>query len=457
MTASWIRVQLLDLYAFWAPSGPLWTRPENWANLSILTGRWERTFPTGDPRCFLSFSCRRRDRRAICRSEILRLIFQRGANSAVPGALTYPRLVGEVFDTSLGVKPKQRVWIQSWDHTLDLAKAFASECSLRDCPCLLSVRYEDVWLRSIVEGSQKQFENVSPLETAALEETDFFIFTMGPRRPVLWGRITKEKRRQASVWLDTRYDKSSYAARWARIAKANKVKMLAIEATLATPERAKAQGLSYEEWRDVMFQGCMANSETMARRARRLAKLVSGKGRVSVTSSTGTRLNFDLDRRPVSISDGISTDEMARKGRIVFLPAGAVEVSGDEESAAGRIVWSEPVRLGGGMPENLAIDLEDGLIEHHTETRGAGVFEKYLRRGGKEAGRFAFFGFGLNPNLKRGFTQDDKVLGAVTLGFGGNESMGGKNPADEQWWASLEGATVKLDGRTLIGNGKLLV
>ena len=375
----------------------------------------------------------------------VRFITQAGTIRVMVGSLDYSRLVKEVLDTSLRVKPNDKVWIQSWDHTLDLAYAFASECASRACPWMLSVRHEDAWLRSIINGTRARLEDLTPLERAALEETDCYIFTMGPRRPIPWSSIPEEKRGYVPMWLDTRYDKSTYARRWARVARAHGVKMLAIEATLATPERARAQGLNYEELSDVLFRGCLADHKAIARRARRLAKFISGKGSVSLTSPAGTRLEFELDRRPVGVSDGISTEEMAQKGRIVFLPAGAIDVSVDEESAHGRIVYDYPVRLGSEIIENLVIDVKDGRTEHYTATRGSKALGEYLKRGGEDAGRFAYFGFGLNPNLKHGFTQDDKVLGDVTLGFVDNRSIGGENSASDQWWASVTKTTVKVE------------
>ena len=365
------------------------------------------------------------------------------------GIPDYSRLIKEVFDTSLRVKPRDRVWIQSWDHTLDLAYAFASECASRDCPWMISVRQEGVWLRSIIRGSRTQLMTLPPQEKALLEETDFFIFTRGPRKPIPWSSIAEEKRGEVPVWLDTRYDKSTYARRWERVAKACRVKMLAMEATLATPERARALGLNYEEWKDVMFRGCMTDHTAIARRANRLTELLSGKARVSLTSPAGTRLEFDLDSRPIGVSDGMSTEEMAKKGRIVFLPAGAIEVSVDEGSAQGRIVYDSPVRLGSEMIENLVINLKDGRIAHYTATQGSKALGEYLKRGVEDAGRFSYFGFGLNPNLKHGFTQDDKVLGDVTLGFGDNRSIEGKNHASDHWWASVSKTTAKVDGVAL--------
>lgn len=369
----------------------------------------------------------------------------------------YPSLATQMLDTCLSVTPGDRVWIDSWDHALDLVRALESECVRIGCPRMVSVRHEETWLRSIIESSEEQLQTVSPQATTALADVDFYIFTMGPRSPIPWSSIPKEKRESVSVWLDTRYDRTKYAREWAILAKAHRVKMLGFEATLATPERAKSLGLNYGEWSEVMFQGCMADYKEIARRGKSLAGLLSGKGNVRVTTPSGTQLTLALDRRPLEISDGIATDEMAENGRITFLPAGALEVSVDEDSAEGRIVYDAPVRLGNEVIENLVIEMKNGRIYRFNATRGVKVLEGYMKKGGRDAGRFAFFGLGLNPNLRYGFTQDDKVLGGVTLGFGSNEVMGGKNVANEQWWASIANATVTVDGMAIADRGKLLV
>ncbi len=290
-----------------------------------------------------------------------------------------------------------------------------------------------------------------------MSKTDFFVFTMGPRKPIPWDSIPETKRKLVSVWLDTRYDKSPYARMWARISISHGVRMLAIEATLATPERAKALALNYEEWRDVMFQGCLADHKEIARRSRALAKVLSGKGKVNISTASGTRLRLALDRRPVGISDGIASKEKAKKGLITFLPAGAIEVSVNEKNAEGRVVYDAPLRMGNERIEGLEVRLKNGRIHQLTAASGADVFERYLLEGGRNAGRFAFLGFGLNPNLRHGYTQDDKVLGGVTLGFGNNWTMGGKNRASEQWWASVTKASVTIDGVRIMDEGKLLV
>ena len=371
--------------------------------------------------------------------------------------MDYFSLVSEVFDNCLGVKPGDSVWISSWDHTLDLAAIMEVECARRGCPHLTTVKFEDAWFRSISDLSNQELKVVPPQMRAALAKTDFYIFTMGPRKPIPWHSIPEKKRNLVSVWLDTRYDKSPYAKEWARISKLHNVRMLAVEATLATPERAKPLGLNHKEWEKVMLEGCLADHKEIARRSRTLSKLLSGNGRVQISTPSGTELNLVLDQRPVGISDGISTDEKARKGLITFLPAGAIEVSVEEESAEGRVVYDAPVRMGNNTIKNLRIRLKNGRIKQHLATRGARKFEQYLRRAGRDGGRIGFLGFGLNPRLQHGYTQDDKVLGGVTLGFGNNKSMGGKNEATQQWWASITKATVSINDTAIMRDGKLLV
>ncbi len=297
--------------------------------------------------------------------------------------MDYSSLVSQTLDVCLGVKPKSRVWVNSWDHTLELAKAFRSGCVRRHCPTLLTVQYEDLWLRSILEGSKEQLEAVSQQGKEALAETDFYVFTMGPKNPVPWSSIPRKKRDAVSVWLDTRYDKTSYARNWAKIAKAHRVKMLAIEATLATPERARPLGLNHEEWQDVMLRGCVVDHKEIARRSKALAKVLSGKGNVHITTPSGTQLGLTLDKRPVGVSDGIVTEEKAKKAEITFLPAGAIEVSVDEEGANGKVVYAAPVRMDDVMIEDLVIHLKDGHISRYSAARGSGGLRTLSEGSGK--------------------------------------------------------------------------
>jgi leucyl aminopeptidase (aminopeptidase T) len=162
-----------------------------------------------------------------------------------------------------------------------------------------------------------------------------------------------------------------------------------------------------------------------------------------------------LAGRPSVIEDGLATLEKAARGTVTFLPSGSVEVSANEDSAKGTVVYDRPIRRSGAVVRYLRLRFEDGrVISSHAKEHGS-AFTEYLRHGG-DAGKFAFFGFGLNPALLSGYTQDDKVLGAVTIGIGDNEGKAGRNRAKgAEWWGCLSGATVTIGRRTVMRGGTL--
>ena len=369
----------------------------------------------------------------------------------------YGELSKQVLDVCLGTKAGQRIWINSWDHALELASHLAWECRKRGCEVLLTVQPEDLWFRSMIEAPLELLETLPTHLAAALEETDIYIYTLGPRKPIPWDKIPAERRKSVSVWLDTRYDKTRFAERWAKVASRNKVRMLAIEATLATQERADELGLDLEEWSRVMFEGCMTDPREMASYGRALEPLMSGEGQVHVTTPFGTDIRFRLDKRSPDYSYGLATEEKAERGEVIFLPTGGIEVSASEDSAEGRVVYDKPIRTGRGQVEDLTFQVAQGRIKQFSARSGKEIFERYLREGTGDENRFAYFGFGLNPKLRHGFTQDDKILGSTIVGFGHSGAKGGKNVASGTWWAAMTKATVTISGQKVMEDGKLLV
>ena len=366
-------------------------------------------------------------------------------------------LARQILDVCLNVKSGEHVWINSWDHTLGLASQLAWECTKRGCEILTTIQQEDLWLRSIIEAPVESLDVLPKQIAAALEKTDVYIYTLGPSRPVPWDKIPKERRKLVTRWF---LEDNNFVKAWKKIAKARRIRMLGIEATLATPETARVLGLDYRTWSRVMFSGCMVDYHAIAERARRLAEIISGEGPVHITTPQGTDFRFRLDRRPVDTGYGLADNEMVRKGGVVFVPAGGVEVSADEKSGKGVVVFDAPILslVKEGRIERLTLRVKNGRISQHSAASNSAAFGRWLKKGSGDVDRFGFFGFGLNPRLRHGFTQDDKVLGGVTIGFGDNSDKAGKNRAGGQgFWASMTGATVRIDGRVVMRAGRLSV
>jgi leucyl aminopeptidase (aminopeptidase T) len=109
------------------------------------------------------------------------------------------KLARQIVEVCLNVSYGENVWIQSWDHTVDLASELAFACLKRGARPFITLMPEDYWMRSLLEAPKKLLEILPAHQSAALEKTDAFIFMLGPRNPIKWNEIPPEKRELANV------------------------------------------------------------------------------------------------------------------------------------------------------------------------------------------------------------------------------------------------------------------
>jgi len=363
-------------------------------------------------------------------------------------------LMHQILEVCLNVKDGENIWIQSWDHTINLASEIAFACRQRGAHPFVTLLTENYWMRSLIETPKKLLEILPSHQAAALQRTNAFIFMLGPRSPIDWNRIPLEKRELANVWYS---DSNRYLDSWRKIAQERSVRMLGIEYSLATKEWAQAWGLEHGRWKEVMLAGCLINQREITEKALQLADIIREGTEVSVRTPFGTDLKFRLAGRKPIIGDSIVSKEDAALGIVKFLPSGFVEVAADEDSAEGTVVCDAPVLVRGAKKiERLALAFRHGRIVKCSARAGIDAFENYMKSTQGDADKFGFFGIGLNPGLKHGFTQDDKVAGRVTVGIGGNEDKGGKNRtlANRHWWASVSQGTLKIDKEPILKDGE---
>jgi len=364
-------------------------------------------------------------------------------------------LVRQMVENCLNVKVGENVWIHSWNHTVDLASEIGFSCRQRGAHPFITLMPEDFWLRSLIKTPKSLLETLPAHQAAALEKTDAFVFMLGPRSPVRWDAIPPEKQELANQWF---LESNRYLDAWRKIAKERSIRVLGIECCLATKERARALGLDYEKWRETMLAGSSVDQREIAHNAARLASLIRGGKDIRIQTPFGTDLKLRLVGREPVVGNSVTSKEDAAKSVVKFLPSGFVEAVVDEESADGTAVFDVPVPVRNGERiTQLTLTFRRGKIVRYHAEKGVKAFEDYLKSGQGDLDRFGFFGVGLNPGLKHGYTQDDKVLGGVTVGVGGNEDKGGRNrtPANAHWWASMSEATVRIDGEPVIKDGNV--
>jgi aminopeptidase len=228
-----------------------------------------------------------------------------------------------------------------------------------------------------------------------------------------------------------------------------------------TAWRAQHYGISQDQlaktfWDAVNtdYSGVQATGEKVK------TTLQTGK-ELRITSPEGTDLKVKIEARTFFVSDGIISAEDAQKGGpavSVYLPAGEVYCAPVAGSAEGKIVIGQAFFRGKEMT-NVAIIIVGGKV---TSMTGSGLGFDAMKKEydavsdpGKDL--VSYIDFGINPNLK--IWPASKVgnwvqAGMVSVGTGNNTWAGGDNKALFDVGGHLPGATVTLDGKTIIEKGE---
>lgn len=227
--------------------------------------------------------------------------------------------------------------------------------------------------------------------------------------------------------------------------------------TLQEATLAKMEFPDYEK----MIVGAMQTDYTaIVTQAQALKKQLTSSKSIKITSPNGTNLALSVSGRPVLVGDGtVSMTDASNKNlseRIASLPDGRVYVTGIETSANGKVAAPHD-RCRFEPLTNIRFDVMGGKMLNFTADNGKECFEGMLKEN-KGDKMFAGISIGLNPELK---PNDDywpeNGAGVVYLSFGNNQLEGGKNTSAFSWSFPLTNATVEIDGKVVVKDGKIML
>lgn len=237
---------------------------------------------------------------------------------------------------------------------------------------------------------------------------------------------------------------------------------------LPTKAVAEANGLDYSTYEKMTNEAMAADYSSIASSGKKIAAMLKTGKKVQITTPTGTNFSFDLGGRPTVVNDGVISEEDIKSpvklDRFVTLPSGFIVVSAVETSANGKVFVPRD-RLYGNTGEekitNLSFDLVKGKITNLRAGTNQAFMEKILKEADPMMNLFAGFAIGLNPAMK--VLSDEKqdfrpieAQGLVSLMMGGNDAWGGTNKVKEGFGFAIEKATVSIDGKVIVKDGKLM-
>jgi len=353
----------------------------------------------------------------------------------------------KIVRTCLRVKRGEMVSINTWSHMLRLAEEIAFECYMVGAVPFITIMSDRLWYRLM---SEVPVENLSRTPTHLLksvEAEDVCINIHGPEVPNL-SRLRPENLEAYRVALRPIFERE----------RARGVRVLDIFLGKVTPERAKLYGLEYERWYKTILESLDVDYTRMKAIGVEMGRTLSRACEARIVNELGTDLRLRLNGRTPFINDGIIDEQDLKAGRnSSMLPAGAVEIAPLEFYAEGRVVFDAPHYAFGMKIKGMEWMFKDGRLVEIRAEGGEDVLRRYLDRISGEWSRVGRLVIGLNPAIRPPCIFDQLAEGAVSIGIGYNMDIGGRNNASAQYSATLLRATLEVDGKIIVENGKLVL
>jgi aminopeptidase len=191
----------------------------------------------------------------------------------------------------------------------------------------------------------------------------------------------------------------------------------------------------------------------------KLTRSLSDSEEARICSEKGTNLEFNLKNRKAKADTGV----LREKGSIGNLPAGETFIAPLESTATGKAII--PKEWFPGLKRDLQIIVKKGrIIDLKGNSETVNKLNEILCLNDSDSSLasrriIAELGIGTNPKAKlsNNILEAEKIKGTVHFAIGDNSHFGGKNKSDFHQDFIIPKATLILDNKKIIHNGKILI
>ncbi len=375
-----------------------------------------------------------------------------GGNIAKAQDKDHRELAGRIVKTSANVKPGDVVVVAGGKHDVALMEALAIEAAKAGGLVTMFLDSDRLERAIFTEVPENYLDQPPTFFAEWLKHINVFIGLPGVEdAKATFGDVPQE--------------------RFAKAAKAGQVVTDSLNASgvrgvfigYPTQSDAAVNQLDFPTYQKVFWDAVGADYQKISQGGNKLKQMLEGAKTVRVTSPSGTELTFSLGERPIFVDDGIMTQEKTNSqyvlNRTVSLPSGTVFLAPIETSANGKVVIPrDQCRFKPVTGESF--DFKQGRLENYKAETGGKCFAETMAPYSGPKDMFASFQIGLNPAAKimenPGDYRPGNAVGLVTIGIGDNQLLGGSNKvAGGGFTFSIVNATVAIDGKTVVQDGKL--
>jgi len=366
--------------------------------------------------------------------------------------IKFDELASKVIKTSANIKPGDVVVVNGGKHTIPLMEALAIEAGKAGGMVNMFLTTDRV-LKSYYKEIDEKFLEQEPTYFAEwIKHIDVWIGLPASENPKAVFADIPEQRFAKIAKADQTFND-----------KLNESGVRLVNISYPTKERAAINQLDFTAYEKMTWDAVNADYQQISQSGNKIKNMLQGAKKVKVTSPGGTNFSFSVGERSIFVNDGIVTEEEA-KGALIFtryasLPGGSVFLAPIESSANGKVVVPKD-RCRYAPLTGVSFEFKDGKLQNFKAEQGAECFEETMAPYTGPKDMFGYFSIGLNPALKviedGGDYRPESAAGMVMIGVGDNQILGGNNKTQGGFGFALVNATVEIDGKTVVKDGKLI-
>lgn len=349
----------------------------------------------------------------------------------------------------LKVREGENVIIESWEHTMPLARAMVDEVRRVGGHTLFVYEDEDSWWRAIDRKQEDLLGQSSAPEWAALGAADVYVNFWGPGDGPRMEKDIDDALDPAFDWL----------GRWYEVARKSGLRGGRMTLGFVTEGRAKEWRLNRAQWEQRVLRASLTDPQVLAKNGARLAKALSRGKKVRITHSNGTDLELALAGLATRLTDG--RPRAYRKGdpssgMLQQIPSGTLDVALDSKTAEGTFYANRRTNIWWNVYGGGSLQFSDGKLASYSLDVGKRMFDRRYKAGTTGKNRASLLKLGLNPAVKDVPNLETVEGGSVSLQIGNNQILGGSNSSSFFCWFTLAGSQISIDGTPVVREGRIL-
>jgi leucyl aminopeptidase (aminopeptidase T) len=203
---------------------------------------------------------------------------------------------------------------------------------------------------------------------------------------------------------------------------------------------------------DMLARLMACDFETLQRRSRALAHLLTDADEARFTCPRGSDLRLDLRGR-----DGLADDgDLTARGAFGNLPCGEGYIA--PAGGEGRMVTSALASIGLTAGEPAVLTIEDGRLTAAQGPEGE-RFLATLQAAGELGTNVAELGIGTNERatVTGNILEDEKILGTLHVAFGASAAIGGTVAVPVHLDCVVTDPTLDIDGTRVLEDGRFVL